>query len=324
MKSGCLIISLDFELLWGTIESWTPEGYGKSHVNQVKDVIPRLIKLFDKYGVKATFATVGFVMLNGVDDIKHHMPKLCPSYKNLRLLPYGDYMQKIRESDSHLYFAPQLIQLLQKSNNIEIGSHTFSHFYCWEEGLSIEQFDADMEMAQLVAKSKGIQLKSIVFPRNQITNDCLSVCAKHGIQTFRGNPTKFFGKPKNRWEECFYRFARFVDTYINLSGNTSHPYSSIKINQEPMNVPASRMLRPYMSYLRLFDDLKLLRIKREMRYAAKHHELYHLWWHPHNFGANMDQNFTFLEKVLRCYQECKESDGMLSLTMSDFYRFMKS
>ena len=74
-----------------------------------------------------------------------------------------------------------------------------------------------------------------------------------------------------------------------------------------------------MHALRFLEPLRLRRIKKEMLHAAKHHELYHLWWHPHNFGANIEQNFMFLEEVLKSYKRCHDDYGMQAMTMSDFY-----
>ena|GEM_PF-6961988 len=54
-----------------------------------------------------------------------------------------------------------------------------------------------------------------------------------------------------------------------------------------------------------------------MTYAAKHNKVYHLWWHPHNFGINQDQNFAFLEKILKHYDYLNKRYGFFSITMSD-------
>lgn len=319
IDKGSFVISLDFELLWGAINTWQPDGYGQSHVKNVREVIKRLIALFEKYNVKATFATVGFVMLEGKRELMNYIPELTPSYTNKALIPYDQFLDAMKKEDEYLYFAPEMLGLLKKSKNIEVGTHTFGHYYCWEEGQTVEQFDADMAMACKVAKTKGLQLDSIVFPRNQVSDDYLKVCARHGVKTYRGNPKKYFAETKNKFIVLYYRIARLMDTYINWGGNTSLPYSEIRIDKLPINVPASRMLRPYMHALRFLEPLRLRRIKKEMLYAAKHHELYHLWWHPHNFGANMEQNFSFLEKVLKCYKKCHEDYGMQAMTMSDFY-----
>ena len=87
---------------------------------------------------------------------------------------------------------------------------------------------------------------------------------------------------------------------------------------EPANVPASRFLRPYNAKLGTFEPLKVRRIKNEILYAARNKELYHLWWHPHNFGSDMEQNLNNLEKILAFYADCHKNYGMQSYTMSEF------
>ena len=162
MEKGSLVISLDFELTWGAIDSWKPDSYGKTNILQVRDVVKRLVALFEKYEVKATFATVGFVMLRDVDDIKQHTPDLIPTYNNEALCPYGDYLNYVEKQNKHLFFAPELVEQLNKSPNVEVGTHTFGHFYCWEPGQIIEQFDSDIAMAQKVSKELGLKFESIV------------------------------------------------------------------------------------------------------------------------------------------------------------------
>ena len=204
---------------------------------------------------------------------------------------------------------------------MEIGTHTYSHYYCWEEGQTTEQFDVDIQKAVEVAKELGIKLNSIVFPRNQVSKEHLEICKKYGILDYRGNPSKYFEHTTNRLKLLYNKASRLLDAYFNWGGSTSCPYSKIQQDEHPMNVPASRMLRPYIKKFDLLEGLRLKRIQKEMCYAAKHHELYHLWWHPHNFGADIEKNFSFLEEVLKYYQKCHRDYKMESMTMTQFYQF---
>lgn len=320
IDKGSFVISLDFEMMWGCKDWTSPEVYGMSNIAQVSIVIDRLLRLFKKYNVRATIATVGMIMLEDKEDALNSIPQKIPSYMNKRYSPYSDhYIEKIEDNFSYMYFAPKLIEKLAQASQIEIGTHTYCHYYCWEKGQTKDEFEEDLKKAIEVANRKNITLKSIVFPKNQVSNDYLNVCAENGIKTYRGNPKKYFAETKNPFFAVYYRIARLLDTYINWGGNTSVAYSAINKDTLPINVPASRMLRPYMHALRFLEPLRLRRIKNEMLHAAKHHELYHLWWHPHNFGANMEQNFLFLEEVLKCYKKCHEDYGMQAMTMSDFY-----
>lgn len=325
MVNGCFVISLDFEMMWGGIDIWTPNDYGKSHVEQVRDVIKRLIDLFNKYHVHATFATVGLMMNHDKKEATENLPYSVPTYNDNKKSPYyNQYINHIENKDEHLYFAPDLIEFLKVQPGIEIGTHTYSHYYCWEEGQTIEQFDADINMACKVAKENGIQLNSIVFPRNQVSDEHLKICAKYGIQTYRGNPKKYFENTNNRFRVLYKKASRLLDAYINWGGVTCTPYHEIYLNEKPLNIPASRMLRPYMKKLCFLEPLRKRRLKKEMIYAAENHELYHLWWHPHNFGADMEKNFSFLEDILKCYQKCNQKYGMQSMTMNEFYNFINN
>lgn len=315
--SGCLVISLDFEMMWGNLERWTLDGYGKTNVSNVRLVIDRMLSLFEKYHVHVTFATVGLLMHENKAEAIKSQPNIKPSYRNDRLSPYeNNYMVSLEDKNAYLYFAPDEIKKLCVYDGIEMATHTYCHYFCWEEGQTKEQFESDIKTAVEIAERKGISLKSIVFPRNNVADDYLEVCTRYGITSYRGNPKKFFEKKKGLARK-WMRIGRILDNYFNLGNKTSY--------QEPvmfngmLNIPASRMLRPYSKKLQLLEPLRLRRIKNELKYAAKHNEIYHIWWHPHNFGANMDKNMAILEEVLKSYSDCQKKYGMTSLTMNEVY-----
>jgi hypothetical protein len=74
-------------------------------------------------------------------------------------------------------------------------------------------------------------------------------------------------------------------------------------------------LRPVSGSLGVLEPLRLSRIKSGMTQAAKTGKLYHLWWHPHNFGLNQNANLAFLEKILNHYQRLAKDYGFESLSM---------
>ncbi len=313
-KSGSLILSLDFELLWGTIDIYSPEDYGKSNVRNVKKIIPRLITLLEKYDVKATIGFVGMIFYQGKEELLNDLPLIQPSYKKKNLSPYEyNYIEGISNENKDLYFAPELLRLLRQSSNIELGSHTFCHYYCNEEGQTIEEFESDIKKAVDQAKGKGIELHSIIFPRNQVCESYLKVCAKYGFISYRGNPEHFFTKNNIA---IFNKIGRFIDTYIPVT-KTSYPYTELSVTARMTNVKASRFFRPYNKKLAFLEWLKVFRIKQELKGAAQNNEIYHLWWHPHNFGANIEENFQQLEEIFLTYKYCSNKLGMRSFTMSE-------
>lgn len=323
MQKGLFVISLDFELFWGVRDKRTIESYG-ANIKGVRQVIPALLNAFDTYGVKATFATVGFLFCRNRAALLAHQPSTLPAYHLKKYSPYeNDYLQSIGQSeeDDTYHYGYSLLELIQQSNNHEIASHTFSHFYCLE-GASLSSFEADMMAAKTVAKEMGIVLKSIVFPRNQYSNEHIAICKKLGVTSYRGNERSAIYQPRSNEDQSkIIRGIRLLDSFLNLTGH--HTYT-IETNEGIVNIPASRFLRPYSAKLRFLDTLRLKRITNSMTHAARKGEVFHLWWHPHNFGVHLKENLRFLEQVLAHYQFLHNTYGMRSETMQQIAEELKA
>ncbi len=85
---------------------------------------------------------------------------------------------------------------------------------------------------------------------------------------------------------------------------------------------ASRLLRPYSGKL-IIDKARLSRIKSEMETAAKKNEIYHLWWHPHNFGIHPEKSLKELEIILNSFKELNNLYGYKSYSMNLLPQYMK-
>ena len=82
--SGRLVFSLDFELMWGVRDHRTVDDYGDA-VLGVRQALPRLLKLFDAYGVSATWATVGLLFARNRQEMLEYFPANRPSYRKAKL-----------------------------------------------------------------------------------------------------------------------------------------------------------------------------------------------------------------------------------------------
>jgi peptidoglycan/xylan/chitin deacetylase (PgdA/CDA1 family) len=313
---GRFVISLDFELLWGVWDVTSKEKYG-ANILGVKKVIPELIRLFARYDFKATFSTVGFLFAKNKAVLQECLPTALPAYSNKDYNVYAKELPLLGndETDDPYHFGYSLLQQLQQSPH-EIGTHTFCHYYCLEEGQTAEEFDADIKAAKKIAALNDIRLSSIVFPRNQVNEDYLELLWDNGIIVYRGNPTSWIYKPRKFAAELpFIRLCRLMDTYLPVSGYNTHTIK--KYEASPVNIPASRFLKPYNKNLAWLEKLKLKRIMNEMTRAAKQGEVYHLWWHPHNFGININENLANLTVILNHYQTLNEKYGFINCTMTE-------
>lgn len=319
---GHFIISLDYELHWGVFDQKSLDSY-RSHLDQVDIVVNRLVELSNLYNVKLTFATVGFLFAKDKSDLILHCPENRPSYQRPELNPYPiiDNIGQ-NEMDDPYHFALPTIRKIHEEGIHEISSHTFCHYYCHEDGQTPQQFESDLKAATAIAKSKDIKLSSIVFPRNMIEpheSNYLDICYKYGLKSYRGKEKNFIynihtTKFYHGW--FLFKIIRILDAYFNITGSNIYDVKRNFNSGQPLNLPSSRLLRPFNKKLKHFEFLKLNRIKKGMSKAAKDEKMFHLWWHPHNFGSDLEENFKNLESIFQTYAKLNKFYGFESKTMS--------
>ncbi len=315
--SGTLIISLDFELHWGIRDVKTVEQY-RENLMGVRRAVPAMLATFAEYDIHATWATVGFLFFSRQSELLRALPSQLPRYDDPGLSPYSE-METIGEDENKdpFHFARSLLERIRSSPAQEIGTHTFSHYYCLEPTQSIAAFRADLEAAMAAAADFGVVLKSIVFPRNQYNGAHLRVCGEMGLKAFRGNPDSWIYRPRILTDETFrIRAARLLDSYCNLLSHNCYTPMPSK-GDLPMNLPASRFLRPYTPRVAMVHSLQERRVLDGLTYAARHGLAYHLWWHPHNFGAYLDENLGMLRRILDHFHNLRERYGMQSKNMAE-------
>lgn len=124
--SGQFVISLDFELLWGVRDHSDKQTYGQN-VLGARIAVPRMLDLFVRNNIRATWATVGFLFCETKDELIAALPEERPAYANKRLSNYAylDEVGKDERSDPY-YFAASLIGAIRQAPGQEIGTHTMS------------------------------------------------------------------------------------------------------------------------------------------------------------------------------------------------------
>lgn len=315
--AAAFVISLDFELLWGNRVYATKETYGRNVLGG-RQAIPRMLDLFERHNIHATWATVGMVFCESKDELMSVAPQLRPTYETARLSNYSYFDDVGRdEKVDPFYFGASLVRSIASCPGQEIGSHTFSHYYCLEKGQTKEQFEADMDAAITVATRRGLGMKSFVFPRNQFSSEHLDILRRKGLRVIRGNEeswiydaTDWKGQTKLR------RLVRLMDSYVNLSGH--HVCCPSETEAGLVDVPSSRFLRPFVAALAPIDSLRLCRIKASMTQAARVGRVFHLWWHPHNFGTDVDGNMAVLKRIVMHFNILRDQYGMKSMAMGEF------
>lgn len=312
-QTGYFVISLDFELLYG-LSDLPDQKKQRERVLRGRTAIEGMLQLFSQYGIHTTWAMVGMLMANNKEELQHFLPLTKPEYDrfNHDLSLLGD-----NEAEDPYHYGGELLQKIRNTPYQEVGSHTFSHYYCMVEGQDESDFEKDLHAAIQMARERKLALHSIVFPRNQVNPNYIPILNKYGIKVYRGNERAWIYSATGQKESAIKRALRLADSYINVSGMNCYDLRSMECKDGVINIPSSRFLRPYMERLKWLEKAKIKRIVCQMKYAAKHHKVFHLWWHPHNFGENLEDNLKNLKMLLACYEELNTKYGFQSVTMGE-------
>jgi peptidoglycan/xylan/chitin deacetylase (PgdA/CDA1 family) len=322
-KNGTFIISLDFELHWGCVESKTVLDYqSQQYFINTRNVIPNILYLFDEHNIHATWATVGMLFNKSSLDWQKKIPTIIPTYKNKKVSVYEwIFKNGFLKEDDCCHFAPELIQKIKETKNQELATHTYSHYFCLEKGQTIEQFRQDIERAVTVAKEKDIEITSLVFPRNQYNDQYISVCHEFGIQTVRTCPNVWYWSPTAE-SGLLRKLFRTGDAYLKINSIPPVFLEDIITDQLPLRLPASRLYRPWTPKLSLLNKLKQKRILQEMTAAAQNGAYYHLWWHPENFGLFPDKCMEELKQIVNHYVYLNKKYGFESYNMHEISKLL--
>ncbi len=321
-KHGYFVVSLDLELFWGMFDKVSLAEYGDRILGE-RTAIPRMLELFRAYDIHATWGAVGMLMARSKAELLALLPPpaLRPTYENQNVSSYFHIENaEIGEDEAAdpYHFGQSFVAAILRTPHQEFANHTFSHYYAidgYKNDISL--FEEDLKAHRNISETYGITTESIIFPRNQASDEALRACRTHGIRAYRGNEDHVLYRPrKDREQSHLIRAFRLLDHYVNLSGHHTYPVPK-EVPGLPVNIPSSRFLRPWSSTLRLLEPLRLRRIKSAMTHAAKRGEIFHLWWHPHNVGIDQEENFRNLEAVLKHYKKLHDEYGMESASMGD-------
>lgn len=312
--AGTLIVSLDFELFWGMLDCSTLEAY-QDNVLGGRKAIGKMLELFGKYGIHATWATVGFLFADHYDELKSYFPdkSVCPSYDKPELDPYS-WFETIgkNEAEAPCFYGSSLIRQVASQPGQEIASHTFCHYYCREKGQTPQQFAADMAAAKAIGEAKGYELTSVIMPRNQCEPEYTQVLRQLGFTAYRDEENDWIHE-KIKFRPLL-RALRLLDVYLPLTGLGGYVP---KQEDGIWNLVGSRMFKPIFPKLSFLEGMKIRRIKNQMLHAAKNGLTFHLWWHPHNVGVRTMEHLRQLEEIFSYYAQLREEYGMVSLNMRE-------
>ena len=253
-NKGIVVFSADFEMAWAFRFSKTRHLEANAVGLEERRNIPLILSLCDNYAIPVTWATVGHLFLNqcrkGENESPHpEMPR--PEFFKTRNWSFStkDWYQHDPCSDfirDPAWYGSDLIdKILASKTKHEIACHSFSHIDFTYNNCNKILADAELEACINVAKSKAVQLVSMVFPGGGLGN---------------------FESLKEKGFICYRKPMKFhIDLpYIDSNGLVAIP-SSLGLDRDPYGWTKEFHLKMTRNFL-----LK----------AIEYNQVCHFWFHP--------------------------------------------
>lgn len=301
MDRAAFVVSIDTEMAWGLNHR---QGQTYRYDRERLDMA-RLLELFDRYEIPATWAVVGHLMLDGcapVDGVKH--PEIVrPDFEWFEGDWFDDDPGGAAAADS-VWFAPDLVDAIRGARTPhEIGSHGFSHIMAGEPGCSRATFDSEMRAAVAAAEARGLALRSVIHPRNLVGHN--DVLAGHGIVAYRGRRT-----PGPAGSDRYPRPVRaLIDLTMGSERTAVRPLAEGPLWNLPATILFNVDARPRTW------QLWIRQTERRLDQAVRRRSLFHVWFHPHNFRQRPDASFAVFERLCRAAARHRDRGRLDTTTM---------
>jgi peptidoglycan/xylan/chitin deacetylase (PgdA/CDA1 family) len=304
LERGAFTLSLDFELIWGTLENYGPDAYRSACETERAEVVDRLLALLAEFEVSATWCTLGHLFLDGCapqNGVKH--PEIvAPRRANGE--DWFAYDPGTDERRDPIYYGRTLVRKVQDCPvPQEIGGHSFSHVLFAR--CSAETAASDLAELVRAANEVGVEPRSFAFPGNEVGH--LELLPRHGFTCYRGPEPSWYGGPG---AGALRRFAHLFDI---LSARRPPVSESVEELPGLWNVPASMMYFPMHGRRRHIPlSRRVRRAVKGLDRAAAERRVFHLWFHPTNLADEIDQMFAGLRSIFE-HASALRSDGTLEV-----------
>jgi hypothetical protein len=207
-----------------------------------------------------------------------------PNYRDAGLRVKPTYAKL--DPSGGLHFAPDLIRQIAARDCQELGSHTFSHIYLREPGVTPEDVVADLNaVTALFSERFGVVPRSLVFPRNQPA--FLDVVRATSIKVWRGNPRPWYYETEDsehngaipRALKLLDALNRLTHRAAPLEGDMTRASLFLRLNLPPSL---------WRAHVR--------RIQAELD-RLKPGEIFHLWFHPHNVAPDTPARLARVQEI---------------------------
>lgn len=303
------IVSLDCEGKWGMADH-----LGGAHARlgsaELSGAYEALHALFDRRGVRATFAFVGAFTMSE-DEVRARLA-LFEDVGPRAKAWLAPFLRDLDAGRTDGWLAPAALAAATRSGAHEIGSHGFTHLPLVEGEIDAAEFDRELASVRtLDAFARQRDGLTLVYPRGQVGfEDRLSAA---GFVGYRLSPGALKGERSSSRRHLADELNPFprAEAHAAAGGGCVGIPGGRFLNWRSgprARIPAAWTVR---GWRRTFED------------AVRTGGVAHLWTHPHNFltGRGM---FELLDAVLAAAEPLIRSGELWNPTMKEYALARKS
>ncbi len=308
LEKGVFCISIDTELLWGRHDLNYQPFIDRAH--RERKIIQRLLKLFQKNNIHATWAIVGHLFLDKCQKIKgvSHPEIIRPNYKWIS----GDWLKADPNTNNEAdpeWYGTDIVKMIQQDKAQEIGSHSFSHVIFGDSGCSPKTAESEIKASIDLAKKFKIKFISFVYPRNLI--GYLNVLKKYGFKAYRG-PDDYPYKTKGQ----LGKILMLLDLLF-LIPHASKP----KFHDGLLEIPGNMYFLSYRGWRKYLPRFfRTQKAKMGIRKAVKEKKVFHLWFNPTDLSDNTENMFKSLEEITEFARKEQKRGQLELMSMQEIYQ----
>jgi len=295
LPRGVFTLSLDFELIWGTLDLFGPEGFERACRVEREEVIDGLLALLEEYEVTATWYVLGHLLLGSCRRVNGvaHPGIVRPRHSWVQ----GDWFRHdpCGDEDSHpTFYGRRLVEkILACRVPQEIGSHSFSHVIFSDPGCSRETAASEIQESLRAAGELGVRPRSFAFPRNRVGH--LDLVRDLGFTSYRGPGPRWYERQEP--EGVASRLAHLVEVVMATSPPLVLP---VRTPEGLVNLPGSMIYFPMHGVRKAVPvALRVRRAHKGLDAATRKRRVFHLWFHPTNLADRPDLMLRGLRDILR-------------------------
>jgi len=298
--TGRFLLSFDCEGKWGMADDPSVIGQHPISNTSIRWAYELIFKILDQYEVPATFGVVGL---------------FASDYERFRLIDdelgweglYEDWFrfpkEAFRERNFEGWFFPDLVNRIRTRGFHEVSSHGLTHLPFQTPLVSEKLVECEMRRMNELMKTKGVTLRTMIYPRNQIAYTDL--LPKYGLQGFR---------------ECDLQNTAYGSKFAILRDELNLLKRSEAESKRTYPVPIAsgiflnwrhgpRRLIPRRATLQRWNHV--------LDHAQKSGGVAHLWLHPHNLITARDQADLF-ERCIEMVAQRVKNKVMTVMTLAEY------